>query len=452
MIKKMLITVLTTALLVSVSAQNARVQALGGCDIMDDIFGLIGNPADMNDYQNQVQATAYSATSFGPGIGLLGLGNNITVGLLALPVQGNGSGMLMSNFYNDAKAVVDAPGTAGNLAAAFPTIPHLLFGMKLGELSLGLDFFVEMTRYTSNRENATSGQAIINDTSKVISNIGALLSANLAFGSLSLSPMVGFSLPKAKGVFEVNAPTASKVEIETEAGLMVTGGVEAGLEVKSFNLIAGGFVTYEPYQFDIDGVLSDELKNTFINGYVGLVTEILNKVLLVSQYNLDVGLAKVVDNNDTSGTDVSATGVAHTLRMGMEKPLDGFWIFDEMTPRLGFQYSVDGLTAKFENSGGLVNTGTINAANAATQVALTTGLGFRKGIAQIDIGLIFGSWTGVLTGPSVATGTLTLDFGKSGGSSDAPAYEVPSYEKEPEKEEEKKEEEQPKEEEIEFDF
>lgn len=417
MFKKSLILFAVSAILFSASAQNARVQSMGGCDIFDDITRLIPNPAYLNDYADQVQATAYSGTSFGPAIGIKSLGSKFNVGLLALPIGPGGSSVLGGDFYLTGRTTLGTLDSVGNIPTAFPTIPHLLFGIDLGSLTLGLDFFFELTKYRTTSEQAGTSPPQKTEIDKGISNVGGVLSANISLGKLFLSPLIGIGMPRAKGTAEITTDTTIINEVKTEKGLFFTGGLEVGLDVNNFTFRGGGFFRSEPYQFMTNTTKSNEFSNSFFDGYIGLVTEVLNGLLLVSQYNFSTRVDRDNDINDTTGTNYKDSQLSHGLRLGLEKPIEGVWIFDEITPRAGFSYNVFGAKSLIENSGGPTNETNTNNANTASQVRLTTGLGVSKGIAAIDLAVVIGSWSGVLTGPSVVTGTLTLDFGKSGSSS-----------------------------------
>jgi hypothetical protein len=420
MFKKLLVLSAVSALLFSVSAQNARVQSMGGCNIFDDITRLISNPAYLNDYTDQIQATAISSTSFGPAIGIKSLGGKLNVGLLALPIGGSGSSVLTSPFYGTAMDALDTIPQLGNLSTAFPTIPHLLFGVDLDAVTIGLDFFVELTRYKSDAEALDTFNNVTNEThvKEKISNVGGILSANIDLGNFTVSPLFGIGMPKTNGTVEQKAFNLDTTnEVETESSLFLTFGAELGLDINNFDFIFGGLYTNESFQFKVNTDESYEYKNNFLDFYVGLVAEVLNNLLLVSQYNIGIDNAEIIDTNTAGGTDFKGSFFSHNFRLGLERPIAGVWIFDEVIPRAGFEYMVRGVNFKAVNSGGPASETTVNNENSATQVRLTTGVGISKGIAAIDLGIQIGNWGGVLTGPNVILGTLTLDFGKSGSSS-----------------------------------
>lgn len=435
MFKKLFTIIAVTALFFSVSAQNARVDAMGGCDIIDDIIGILGNPADMNDFGDQIQVTG-SPTAFGPAIGIKSLGRNFNIGAMANMTPGSGSSVLQGEFYSSAEAAHEAnlllPAPV-DLPSSFPTYPHVLFGLNFGNFALGIDAFLEIAKYKS--VDDLGGDET--ERSASISNFGAIVSANIELGNLTISPLFGIGAPKATGTNEALATTS---DVETEKNLLISVGSELGLEIRDLNIFGGFFYRLEKYRFEIGGTDGDENKESFIDAYIGMFTEILNGLLVVTQYNLGIGLDKAIDANDNL---TRLTDLSHNFRFGFERPISGVWIFDDLVPRAGLRYSINDLGRYHTEDENADTTSDINNPNTSTQVQLTTGIGVTKGIAAIDLAVVIGSWDGVLTGPSVISGTLTLDFGKRGSSyesrretrpSPSPVYESDEsdYQTEPE--------------------
>lgn len=446
MLKKLFIVIAASALTFSVSAQNARIDAMGGCDIVDDITRVLVFPSYVNDFGDQIQVTG-SPGGFGPAIGIKSIGRNFNVGAMANMPNGVNSSVLRSDFYSDAESAIENGPFLGAdaLPSSFPTYPHFLLGVDLNAVTLGLDLFIEATRYKGMME-------IGNDkieTSASISNFGTRLSANLELGNFVISPLFGIGFPKAKTDIESSGTnvTDTTITLESEKKLFFNVGAELGLEVRDFNIIGGFFYTLESYQFDDRGTKSDEYKGTFIDAYLGLIADVRNGLLFVTQYNLSVGIDKAINSDD----DINKlTDLFHDFRFGFERPVSGVWIFDDVIPRAGIRYTIaDTSRTKIENEDSDTIT-TENFANYSTQVQLTAGLGVTKGIATIDLAVRIGSWDGVLTGPNVISGTLTLDFGKRSGSSGSrresrpspsPVYETEEsdYQTEPETESEETE-------------
>lgn len=447
MFKKLFTVIAVIALSFSVSAQNARVDAMGGCDIIDDIIGILGNPADMNDFGDQIQVTG-SPGGFGPAIGIKSFGRNFNLGAMANMPIGVNSSVLRSDFYQDAENEIENNADpligAIELPSSFPTYPHLLFGADFDPVSIGLDLFIEANRY----KDVTEPGADKVESTASISNFGTKLSANVELGNFVISPLFGIGFPRTKAeiVSEGTNVADTTITFESEEKLFLNFGSELGLEVRGFNFIGGFFYTLESYQFNDRNTLQDKNKGSFIDAYLGLIAEVLNGMLFVTQYNLGIGIDQVTQIT-TDDHIVKSSDLSHDFRFGFERPISGVWIFDDLVPRAGIQYTIaDTNRLKNESDDGDSIT-TENLANYSTQVQLTTGIGITKGIAAVDVAVVIGSWDGVLTGPSVISGTLTLDFGKKSSSyesrresrpSPSPVYEADEsdYQTEPESTEE----------------
>ncbi len=422
MVKKVLSIIGIAAIVFSASAQNARVDAMGGCGIIPDISRTLSYPADMNKYPDQMQGTVYSGPIFGPVLGIKAIGDMFRVGIsfpmiFDTTVFGSGSSVLRSDFYGDAlKSFGNNAALADRLPEAFPHIPHLLFGVNLDPVTIGLDFFMEMTRYKYEGKSVQGGQTTETTNEAKISNVGGILNADIDVGGVTISPLIGIGIPSVSGLVEVKGQTTTTYEIKKESGIFLTVGAEAGFEVNDFNLIAGFFFTNESYQLNVDSVVQHEMKNRFFDIHLGFTTEV-NNLFLVTQYGLGLEIGEDIDTDDTTGTNYKDKGFAHSFRFGLERPISGVWIFDELIPRAGLAYILSGASSSSVNSGGDTNESSTNNANNANQAQLTTGLGLVKGIAAVDINMVIGSWNGALTGPSVIEGTLTLNFGKSSRSS-----------------------------------
>ncbi len=418
MINKLISVIAVFAFLFTASAQNARIDAMGGCDIIDDITGTIGNPADMNDYGDQLQGTA-DATDFGAVLGIKGVGDMMNIGFMA-----NQGAVLRGGFYSAAETILEQSilDTNDLLPSSFPVYPHILFGLDLDAVSLGLDMYYKATRYKYSDED---GADVVSREAK-ISHFGFNVSANLGVGDMAISPLFGIGFPKVKGLHEDKA-NDFEAEVTSLAGVRLQIGTELGYNPGKTDIIGGFFFTIESFQFDFDDNTTvtkmNENKDFFMDIYLGLMTKVLNGLFLVSQYNLTIGIDKEiqVSNNDW---EVKYNRFTHDFRLGLERPVSGVWIFDELIPRGGLTYQIYHGTYKSSNTDEdtLV---TSNGANSTSQFMVTTGIGLTKGIAAVDVAISIGAWDGVLTGPSVIEGTLTLDFGKRSGATSGSSYQTP---------------------------
>jgi hypothetical protein len=426
------------------SAQNARVDALGGSSIVDDIINIVRNPADVTDYADNVQATATGA-AFGAAIVTKSVGDMLTIGALA-----NGGSVLQSNYYATAAAQVNLAGGTALTGTPGP-IPRLLVGLDVDPLALGLAVFFEAERNKSvTTVDPPESKATI---SKRITNIGALLSANIEMGDAVLSPLFGLSLPRINGLNETDDGLGNIVTTEqkSQKGMMVKGGAELGVPMLDMDWTFGMFYTFEGYQFVTKAAGTDtegpEYPNHVVSAYLGFVTEIAGDVLLATEYGLTANVTKVkTESSDgltpptITNVDNGTTNYTHNVRVGIEKAIEGVWIFDALTPRAGLRWQIlDQHTKNVTELSGAATSETVARTNSITgygQVAPTLGLGVTKGAFAFDVLVNMGAFAGVAIGPAVVEGTLTLDFGESssgtsssgtsGYDSSTPASE-PSY-------------------------
>ncbi|MFW6220886.1 MAG: hypothetical protein ACOC4C_00330 [Fibrobacterota bacterium] len=419
-------------------AQNARIDAMGGVSVIDDIGAVTTAPADMNDFKDQVQASN-SGESFGPYIGIKSLGDMFSLGVL-----GN-NGLVLDEFYQSGietvnDALEDGAGLAPQLDSDMPPIPHLLFGLDFDALTLGLDLFIEMNRSSYSRdadgdETTEKGR---------VSNVGGILNANISLGDdMLLSPVVGFGRPSISQISE--EPDTTSSEWTSENGLFFTLGTEFGMRLLDASWFVGVFWSLEKFRFADEITNTEETINTnnTVNGYLGFTTNVLNNLLFAGEYSLTLDY-----NTDKPSDDISSTltNVTHRWAAGLEKPVEGFWIFDQLIGRAGafLEYSDDKVSSTNDDLEVETNS---SGQGDYTQVTPTVGLGLKKGLFQFDIVSSLTGWTGLVAGPPVVKGTLTLNFG--GGSSESVYEPTPSYTPTPSQEptqEEPEEEEEPDEE------
>lgn len=427
----------------SVEAQVARIDAMGGCDVIDDISLILGYPANIVDYKDQVQATG------GGALGLVfankGISDIFTIGII-----GNHPGFLRSDFYTDAVSAVQDVQVGTNppdLPTNLPRIPHLVLGLDFDMVQLGVDIFGEFA--TSHFSTQASNDDDI-ETSARVYNVGALLHAKIDFDGFVLSPIIGAGLPDAYAKYEVipQAGTGGTTdEVETEENLLILGGVETAFDLQDVAMTIGATYAYEKYQFirnDETGVVTRTPefadKNYFLDAYAGLSGTALTDLLWVIQYDFSMGWN--LEKTETTGaapivTETKTYDRAHLLHAGLEKPVSNVWIFDQIFGRGGIAVQISDDFTVIEETGSGTNQFTeevkTNTSNAVTSVFPTVGLGLRKGGWTFDIVSRLSNWTGVVSGPPVVEGTLTLDFGKVGRGrmqNSAPAQEqsTPMYE------------------------
>lgn len=379
-------------------AQNARIEALGGCFIIPDMSNIIGYPAHLNRYANQVQGTAYTVNSFGPVIGIKGFGEVVNIGLLANTIGSSGSSILRGNFYSTGKTALTNFG-GNNLKNAFPPFPHVLVGLDLDNFLLGFDVYVEGARYKFSREDSSGA-----DTEQLAQILNGGLRANATFelGAFTLSPLFGFGIPYISGE---NKTASATTKARSRKKISVTLGARADFDLSNFPLSSGIFLTNETYSFKIDTVKSPIFRNTFLDLYCGFNKTFGEDLLLASQYSLTI--VRETEEDKDLDTKLKNIKRLHALRLGFEAPIEGFWIFDTMVPRAGFVLSFSDSVYRYESNS---NDDFAYLQATVDQVALTAGMGITKNIVGLDLNVELGNWEGVFIGPRAASATLTIDF------------------------------------------
>ncbi|MFW5960747.1 MAG: hypothetical protein ACOCSE_06470 [Chitinivibrionales bacterium] len=417
--RKILTGLLVLTAMISLQAQNARLNAVSGVPFGDvaDVFTF---PSEIAVYNDVIHGNA-------GGSNLIYAGKD--AGMIVPAVLFNTGTYLRGRFNESAASYYTGnigvlPETGGmDTELDFPpAVPHLGLGLNLSSsFALGFDLFAELTRTSYNEEE--DGDEL--SAKGRISNLGLRAGATVDAGNFRLSPVLMFSLPRLSAEYEDDEP-GDKASLESEQGIAFGALVEAGIA----ELVAGMEFQFEKFQFKTvnnpDGadreetVQQQEFSDIFLNPYIGYVKTIKHDIKFGLQYSFSMLISKDYQEEDSDdGIDELTdkdNSYSHDFSAGFEKPLDDFWIFDQLIPRMGIGYSISDESESSDNETTEFNTKTRHAAGY-NNAALSVGLGLTKGIAQIDVNMGFGSWAGVMTGPSVGEASLTLDFKKSGTSS-----------------------------------
>ncbi|MBD3421072.1 MAG: hypothetical protein GF398_13210 [Chitinivibrionales bacterium] len=417
-----LISVICYSFALRVGAQNARVDALGGAGIVDDIAGVIGAPADINAYSGIAQATAYTG-SFGPFIAL----NNYNA--FSYGILGN-TQTVAGSFYGDAASFINANlFPVNNSLQALPVfmIPHILLGGRITpDVEFGVDLYFEMS-HTADRDDSVS--VIITDSRAGYYHPGINLNANITAGDIAISPVLGFGIPFIHGYTDyvnktINSSTA--IDVYSLAAFFLNSGVEFDFALGAVRCILGGLYQLELYQFayQLNRQSSSEVEAAAHQNHLGVATagllgELGDNLAFIVQYDFELDFDRAVSELQVSGTttetvesDITHT---HTLAVGLEKGLDRLWIFDMIRARAGANVGLSGLIERIDEtaSGGQTYTAESRTIHpvAFSNIIPTIGLGFAIKKFQFDIVTRLAAWQGFTSGPPIVEGTATIDFG-----------------------------------------
>lgn len=395
-----------------VSAQNARIDALGGNFCIDDISSIQWNPSASVYYNDMVQGTAYQDGSFGSVIGIKSLGKYFSLGISA-----NTPADLQSSFYTDAKSFLDSTiDTMSVLPEQLPPYPHLITAVKLPFMIIGAEFFRERTR----RSLTFTEESVTHTVHKEVANTGMNLNASIMIGKLGIYPFFKFAVPVMSGEI-ITGSVDSTVHSTTSLNRTIKCGMELGISPHRFTFTLGGLIFSENYVFESDQLLNERNSKNFVTAidlYGGVTTYPKENVLLSIVYNFNHAQYTATDETKINSAlqnsndiwiednhftvascelnhDIPSWGISIILRTGIS------WYVS--TVSLNSEYSEENYTYK-ENT---------KYPGDVSQVVPALGIGFQKGMISFDIASKLAGWSGIASGMPVVTGTLTLDFSEA---------------------------------------
>lgn len=389
----------------SVSAQfypyNSRMQSLAETFVIDDINDVLRYAAYMKNYENDLQVTFTS-----PIIGIKSIDDKLRLGII-----GN-RGLMLSqqvedDFYSVAvpfvnNSIDDAP----DISINNQWIPHAVFGVDAGILTLGFDLFFEYARSRYNQKSS----AVETTASASIHNPGFLASA--LFGKdFQIAAKLGLAVPRISGKAESDNET---IEVESEKGAFLEFGGETEIPVKSIKLTVGMDFILERYAFKSTQEVppaskltttSDEFTNSRTAIYAGVQGEIFTNGLWGAQYTLNLlGHTSEDEDNDIK---TRSSQIVHSFSVCLENGWENLWVFDKVFARGGMRMNLQ--TPHAYSEVGQTET-RIKYQTDFSQLIPTVGLGIQKGVFALDLNISLGEWSNLVTGPRVSKVTAGLFF------------------------------------------
>ena len=177
-----------------------------------------------------------------------------------------------------------------------------------------------------------------------------------------------------------------------------------------------------------DSIPSDHNWN-FIQAFIGFVPSFSDNLFFSPEYNIGFGWYKGKDDKATNidisynPTDTTFYYLYNNLRFSLEKVKTGFWIFDEIAFRCGIKAHWIKEWRHFDNFDNATSSSDLSipwssyfwdSGFTKKEAQITGGFGIKKGRGTFDISCAWLSWQGesILTGPSAAMATLTVDFSR----------------------------------------
>ena len=391
---------------VELGAQNARIEALGGNFIIDDINMMSGAPACGNYYGNFVQASAWSDTLAGSVYAITSLGGWARAGIIA-----NQEGYLLSDFYGDARSDLDSTlALVDSLPDRFGMYPHLVLATELVGVGLGCEFFFERSSRSREWTNTIGEQE---SQEAEIRNAGIAMSAVVELWKIGLYPYAWFNFPSASGTAVVN-DTARYLKSGLPGGSLYGAGIESCVELGGYYFRYGGYYANEHYHLFATRAATVSMEDhlmTCSGLYGGCIVYPVDALLLslaysYEQFHYDDFLPDPITASSIMGAYAESV---HFFVGSCEYTILTRNIVDFFIIRGGLNWTLirstysEAMTA----SGSLYNAH-IGYPDESSAIEPTFGIGIgRKGI-HFDIASSLGGWFGLFSGPPVVMGTITL--------------------------------------------
>jgi len=374
--------------------QNARMNALGGTFILEDISDIMRYPVEMASYRNAMQATWNSAV-----LGVKSVGDVLSLGVVV------NRGMMMDNyypnsFYQTGAAMVSVLTAQDPLIGTMDPVramPHVLIGADLSVVSIGIDLFWEHTGIHFN--NKTTAATTKLDAG--MRNFGTIASARLNVAEIPIKAKVGVSFPGISGEFS-NGTIEAKVG--SDKGMFLDFGAETDIPLNDFTVTAGTDLIFENYAFTInDSANGNVFGNSKKAFYGGIKGDVFTDAKWGAQYTF-----AILDSSGTVPADTSIRhNFIHVLSCGLENSWSSVWKFDKLIFRGGLLMNIT--TASRSSKDG-VNDVKSSSSVAYGPVVPSIGAGVSKNFFQLDITLNPTAWAGVVSGPQVGQVTATVTF------------------------------------------
>lgn len=481
MLKKNLIIFVIMGVFFSTSAQytnvytTARVDALAGTALINDLTYSTFNPGKIFSFADQINMTGYTAGwiagQWGPLFANKSIGEHVVIGFNMCT-----DFYLSDPFYK--RAAVNS-NNAEHLATGFPWMPKLSLAMKFGENVFGIGGFVdyshhELVRETTDKPNLGGVDTIqwtenTEERDNLIMSPGVTFSAVIKLGPVYIEPLCGISFADAnleKNTTDItenyvfdsltfastnDSSSSYKPGATTTVKKLETLKDKAAWKDKPrsfYNLgacmfgdigkvwwILGNWYKNEEFQFHrtitVNGVAEPEhlYKNCRYQNsswLAGIVPKIAENLLLGIQY--DGGWTKserIIDRSDPENLDASETfkdttlvDWSHSLRFIIEREFNGKRFLDKIIPRGGLKWNIsrgyqETYWEKHVNGSIVTEYEEQHFNMISTKVNLTGGLAIIKGPVQFDLCFdVLNYDTGVLIGPGMYSLSIILNFAK----------------------------------------
>jgi hypothetical protein len=330
----------------------------------------------------------------GPIMGKKSIGKVVNVGFIANSVGDEGSSVLRSSFYSLARSFI-LEHEGDTLPKSFPMLPHAVFGLDFGAVSIGGEVFYEFAHYKQSIANSDRHSDL------GIRNIGGILSATVSLKNAWLCPLAGYGIPAIVGEKQDSALRT----FESLKSMYAIGGAEAGIEFSSLTLVAGAYYTKEEYSFKSGLAASPAYRATILDLYTGFTAYLLDSLFVAVEYDANLYFDDITDTTTAPRFEFHDSYGYHSLRLGIERPFTTTGVFDAVIPRAGVAYTFNLIKEQRGDT-------TVYYPVKTYDMQLNAGIGVRKDMFCLDLFVNIGTWSGVLTGPQTIAATLTVGLSK----------------------------------------
>lgn len=456
---------------------NARVDAMGGVFSMDDPGWAIGSPSLMANVPDILHGSIFinAVPNLGEGDnigetygGILlvkSLGEIIRLGFTLnerryMPVAFYESGSRFLNFGGEGASQLDSMIMVPSVSLAFKINDNINFGFGGFFKSFGYNGERKSSEsyVAANGTDTLSVNYIHDELDKKIAVYGFVFDALLSFGGFQIRPSIMYGIPTIKGTEKTDfisklesslssRPAASgtvfegntkDMKWESPNTRLLKGGAVFVIGSDNLKLNIGGFYQEKNYQFKWTGikdsvnldatgartfedkqteVSSSERSERGIDYFIGLSPSFADNFIFHPEY--DGGIGWMDGKQPGITADSSLFYMYHNLRLGVEKAIPDFWIFDNIFLRAGVVGFWSKAWQTIENSQTLnvdedlpwsFNFYGVN--HGRKQAKVSGGLGVKKGRGQFDVSVDFLQWKqGIIVGAPAAIASVSIDFG-----------------------------------------
>ncbi len=426
----------------NVEGINARLDAMAGAGVPDDIGWVSMQPRNFKKYPDYIQGSIRikdywdAEETFGRIILLKSLGERVILGLTM-----NNDLEIWGNFYGRGALFLDAElgfipeGVTSN---SLPILPHIGASAKITDnINIGVIGFGEMVKAETEVPYDLDGTKIDSVKSRRISNFGFSVDANIGLGKLGFAPRFTLGVPAVDGEdrrTDANG-AVNGFDFTSEEKLMMRFGSAAWYVGFKVPIVFGVWGKIERYQFSktpvIGGKTVDSLmvksafyKNNFVFGFLGTEIHMSDNFMYTPEYDFWMGKFYTTGADEQIiQLDTVSRVITHAFRQGFEGKFKGKRFFDEVAGRAGLVYKINTFKTTYIDSNGneiYINKPiieTYDKFDGPSGMKVTAGFGLTKRRVTIDVSADLIEWQNgsgsIINGPRAAMASLTLDIARN---------------------------------------